>query len=64
MATFEYQEGNEVYIQLVAEIGEELPTDMVQAYALLRTAAALEAIEGAIVNMGEEITGGLRRVGR
>jgi hypothetical protein len=42
MARFVYEEGDFGYVTLVAEIGEEIPTDMALAWGTIRAASMLD----------------------
>jgi hypothetical protein len=55
MATFVYDEGEYGYIEMKAERGEEIPLDMVQAFALLRVGGALDFIGRAIYELSEQV---------
>jgi hypothetical protein len=58
MAKFVYSETGEPGLTLEAEPGEEIPVEMVAAYAAMRTAWALEALADSV----RELDNGLFRI--
>jgi hypothetical protein len=57
MATFNYGEADRGYIELRAEIDEEIPVEMVQAWGAIRIAAALEFLGDRIGDVEGAISG-------
>ncbi len=58
MARFVYGEGDRQYIRLEATEGEEIPLEMVAAWAAVRTAGALEALADSV----RDLDNGLFRI--
>lgn len=56
MAKFVYEEGDYGYVRLEAKVGEEIPTEMVVAWAAIQQSHALNKIADNIIGVDNAIT--------